>query len=123
MINQQNSKKLSDLGVKCLSGKEYYNKTGSVWTVGKLDKRDTTPAYNLDSILTKEALIKVFGEGYDHEFAEINLVTKCTMCGLDASEWGGSLCEEGYEYYRNKLAEIYSEQGYPGLDKFFEEYF
>lgn len=36
-----------------------------------------------------------FGEGIDHVFAN----DMCSKCGLYHGEWGGSLCEEPWQYH------------------------
>lgn len=108
MINLQNSKKLHELGVECLSNQYYWDKPKKV---GKIENvvEGICCEYNLDSILTKEALVKWVK---DAELLHKETKNGYTFVGI----------RQNWQYHRNKLAEIYSEQGYEGVNKYLETY-
>lgn len=133
MINLQNSKKLHELGVESKTWDYYIFPSGEVEPRLKADHvymvrkgvDYVCPCFDLDSILTKEALIKVFGEElhYLDIMRDMDVYVENLIVEEMGDEYKGVITERTeWQYHRNKLTEIYSEQGYEGVNKYLESY-
>lgn len=96
-IVKENIKDKSDMGVFINSGFTF------------------TPKFTIADVLTKENLIKVFGEKY----------ALCDVCFAknekDCDCVGAGLINE-LDYHRNQLAAIYSTDGIQGVQRYLEDY-
>lgn len=63
---------------------------------------NTTNELVIRGLIFSHSFAKAFwGEPIDHEFSSITNL--CVKCGLDAAEWGGSYCGEGWQFHLQQM--------------------